>query len=325
MQSNSRDNDENLVHRHKLEKEQLKYVREQRKLLEMENAKAQTITRHSESQHSHKSASSQRSHSKNKSRHHKSHKNSHRKSRSRSSSRHRHRKHRKASSSPSSPSSSSDSNSDSDDSDSSSTSSDNSHSSHRKRYKKKLSKKHHRRKSNSVSTTSTNNTLRDPTAEAMRLMAENVKGIQNMNLNATMATALQNLRTLTGQESYMAIKNYFDTIEDYTIGWNDYDKVELLKKRVSHRAKKVMKEAKSKYGRDFRKIKAKLMKKLALTDTHKSNCREALRRGLHKKETENLKQFGSRIYEVCLGAYPDDKNIEETAIDHFLYSLRILF
>ena len=91
-----------------------------------------------------------------------------------------------------------------------------------------------------------------------------------------------------------------------------------MKKRLSHRARKVYKEAKDKYGRDYGKIKAKLMTKLALTDTHKSNCREALRRGLHKKDTENLKQFGSRIYEVCLGAYPDDKSIEETAIDHFL-------
>ena len=103
LQNRSRDNDENLAHKHKLEKEQLKCVREQRKLLERENARKQTITRHSESQNSHKSTSSHRSHSKTKSRHHKSHKHSHRKSRSRSPSRHKHRKHRKSSSSPSSP------------------------------------------------------------------------------------------------------------------------------------------------------------------------------------------------------------------------------
>lgn len=153
---------------------------------------------------------------------------------------------------------------------------------------------------------------------ALHLMAGTIKEMQQTNRNAQQATALQQLFTMDGRESYMRIKSYFKIIDDYTVGWSDREKCDLIKKRTSHRALKVFEDAKYKYGRKYDKIRKRMIDKLALTDTHKFNYRLALSNGLHRKPEETLKQFGSRVYEVVNGAPPRSPDLEELAVQNFL-------
>ncbi|HKO65787.1 MAG TPA: pol polyprotein, partial [Candidatus Nitrosocosmicus sp.] len=181
--------------------------------------------------------------------------------------------------------------------------------------------------SNLASRTIVNNILNPPsiaeaTAQAVNLMASNLAEISKMNKQTQYTTALRNIPTISGRESYYDIKRFFKTVDDFTAEWPEKDIIDLLKKRTRSRAKKIFDEYRKKYGHNYKKISKKMLEKLAMTDTHKSDCRFALSRGLNRQPHETLQHFGNRVYEVTKGAHPELKNVDELAADHFLLFIK---